>query len=181
MKSKVNKTPQTVKDAAWDKVLARHGNPAPPAAPKAAPKAPTAAAARRTTLSAEASHRNKVDAIHAESMKAYETKETAERRKRETELAKHAGARARFAGDLKGVQKLSNAYAVKADAEADAAEAKAAVHGDQSGQNVGTHTPRKSNSILAQYAAMDHGEKRREFWDKNKRAILAAVDNNNAN
>lgn len=115
--------------------------------------------AKRTALSAEARHVETVSNLRAQSMKDARDQETAERRKRETELAKHAGARAKFKADIEAIQKLT------ADAEADVAEA----------------TTRTDNSILAAYAAMDHGEKRREFWDKNKRAILAAVDNNNAN
>jgi hypothetical protein len=155
MKSKVNKTPQTVKDAAWDKVLARHGNPAPPAAPKAAPKAPSKQAkAIGAPLTAD-QHRAEVSAVHAKSIRDANNAATERARTKATEHAKHAGERARFVGQVKGAGSLAKAHLDRADAEADAAE--------------------KAHGVLSR-AALLNGEKRRKYCKENASAISSAVN-----
>ena len=102
----------------------------------------------------------KIESLQAEVTTAQAAKEAAEQAKTKAESALKNPAFADAA--LSAVGQIDS---VQADAEADKAEADAAAESE----------PEKPQDIAAEYEAMPSGQARQEFWAKNQRKILAAL------
>jgi hypothetical protein len=133
-----------------------------PKARKRTPKTDTRSDARK--------HVNEVSAARKKAIADTVKGVTARRRKRELNKASSL----EFRSTLSQAGRAQSANDAAADAEADAAEAKAM---GKAPTVKGKTSPKKGAKLLAQYESMAQGPERLAFWNSNKSAILRALDN----
>jgi len=126
--------------------------------------------AKTTTTAAKLTQRQQVSAEKRKSLNALADSIEARRKKKELDKAKRFGDELAFRREVNAAGKAQKLRERAADAEADAAEAKAtgrAVKGDI----------QASGNVLEQYEAMEQGEERSKFYSMHKNQILRLIDN----
>ena len=120
------------------------------------------------TAPAKLTHRQKITAAKKKSLNALLDSVEARRKREQLDKANRFGDGLAFRRELKAAEKVLNAQQATADAEADAAEAKATgkpIKGVQTG-----------GSVLDQFKSMPMGDERSAFYAEHKREILRLTD-----